>query len=78
MTCISCGMPMRTKEEHAMSDPTKDYCIHCARPDGLMQSYEEKVASMTRFIVNTQGLEENAARETAKTLLAKQPAWQHR
>jgi len=56
--CIACGMPMLTPQEFAMGDPTKDYCVHCARPDGSMQSYDEKLASMTAFIVKTQGLAE--------------------
>ena len=54
-SCIACGMPMKTKEEFALGDENKDYCIYCARPDGTMQSYEEKLDSMTNFIVKTQG-----------------------
>lgn len=73
--CIACGMPMKTKTDFAMEDEKKDYCVHCARPDGTMQSYEEKLDSMSRFIVKTQGLDENVARKSAKGLLAKLPAW---
>ena len=40
-TCIACGMPMKTKEDFAMGDESKDYCKYCTRPDGIMQSYEE-------------------------------------
>ena len=40
-TCISCGMPMRTVEEHAAADPSKDYCHNCAREDGQMKSYDD-------------------------------------
>lgn len=74
-TCIACGMPMKTKEEFAMGDETKDYCLYCARPDGTMQSYEEKLKSMTGFIVKTQGLDEQAAQKAAEGMLAKLPAW---
>ncbi|MBM7869013.1 hypothetical protein JOC70_000482 [Clostridium pascui] len=73
--CIACGMPMKTKTDFAMGDEEKDYCVHCARPDGTMQSYEEKLDSMSRFIVKTQGLDDNVARKSAKGLLAKLPAW---
>src|SRR5207245_1314483 len=41
MSCISCGMPLRTDEDHAAGDPTKNYCKHCARPDGSLKSYDE-------------------------------------
>ncbi|HVO37849.1 MAG TPA: zinc ribbon domain-containing protein [Spirochaetia bacterium] len=77
-TCIACGMPMSKPEDFARGDVTKDYCIHCARPDGTMQSYTEKLESLTRFIIRTQGLEENAARLGAKTMMERLPAWQNR
>jgi len=77
-TCIACGMPMSRPEDFAMGDVTRDYCVHCARPDGTMQSYGEKLESLTRFIVKTQGLQENAARLGAKTMMERLPAWQGR
>lgn len=49
--CIACGMPMNTPSEFAMGDTSKDYCVHCARQDGSMQSFEEKRLSLTDFIV---------------------------
>ncbi|MGE5583525.1 MAG: zinc ribbon domain-containing protein [Bacillota bacterium] len=75
-TCIACGMPMNKPEEFAMGDTSKDYCVYCARPDGTMQSYEEKLESMTGFIVETQGFDEKAAREAAEAMMRKLPAWQ--
>lgn len=33
---------------------------------------------MTMFMAQSQGLDENAAREAAKTMMAKMPAWQDR
>ncbi len=74
-TCIACGMPMKAKEDYAMGDENKDYCRYCARQDGSMQSYEEKLTSMTDFIVRTQGLDKEAAEEAAKGMMEKLPAW---
>ena len=74
-TCIACGMPMKTKDDFAMGDESKDYCKFCARPDGTMQNYEEKLEGMMEFIVKTQGLGRNAAGEAAKDMMAKLPAW---
>ncbi|MBC8062448.1 MAG: zinc ribbon domain-containing protein [Clostridiaceae bacterium] len=73
--CIACGMPMETQKDFAMGDEQKDYCIYCARPDGSMQSYEEKLESMTGFIIRTQGLDKNAAKQVANSMLVKLPAW---
>lgn len=77
-TCIACGMPMEKAEDFAGSDQSKDYCLHCAKDDGTMRSYEETLLGMTAFIVNSQGLDESAAKETAKTMMANLPAWQGR
>jgi len=73
--CIACGMPMESPAEHAGADPDKDYCLYCARPDGSMQSYEERLESMTSFIMKSEGRNEESARQKAANWLAKQPAW---
>ncbi len=73
--CIACGMPMKAASDFAMGDEQKDYCRFCAREDGTMQSYSEKLEGMAQFIVRTQGLDKNVALNTAKTIMAKLPAW---
>lgn len=73
--CIACGMPMNTTADFAMGDTQKDYCVHCARPDGSMQSYEEKLDSLTSFLIRTQGLDKQVAVNTARSMMAKLPAW---
>ena len=74
--CIACGMPMKSIEEHAMSDTRKDYCIHCACPDGSMQSFEEKRESLTGFIIKAQGFDKSVAQQSAESMMKKLPAWQ--
>ena len=74
-TCIACGMPMSVPEDFAAGDVTRDYCRHCARPDGTMQSYPEKLASFSAFLVKTQGLDAEAARVTAMDIMSRLPAW---
>lgn len=76
--CIACGMPMNKKEDYAMGDENKDYCIYCMKPDGSMQSYEEKLESTAVFIVKTQGIDKEAARLSAKDIMSKLPAWKNR
>lgn len=73
--CIACGMPMVEKSDYAMGDESKDYCKYCAREDGSMQSYEEKLNGMAEFLVRTQGLDITAALKAAQSSLAKLPAW---
>jgi hypothetical protein len=76
--CIACGMPMVEKEDFALGDTSKSHCRYCARGDGSMQSYEEKLEGMTAFITRTQGLDPAAAREAARAGMAKLPAWKGR
>ena len=73
--CIACGMPMTKPEDYPNQDESKDYCIYCARPDGSMQSYPEKLEGTADFLVKTQGLDKKAAHEAAIRILAKLPAW---
>ncbi len=73
--CISCGMPLRKRQDYPLGDTTKDYCVHCARPDGTLKSYREALEGMAGFIVKTQGLDETAAREAARRMMATMPAW---
>jgi len=74
--CIACGMPMKNASDYAMGDETKNYCVHCARPDGSMQSFEEKKKGMTGFIIKTQGLAYEAAEGVALSMMKKLPAWE--
>ncbi len=73
--CISCGMPMTETSDFAQGDTSKDYCLYCAKPDGSMQSYPEKLKGTTEFLIRTQGLDQEAAAQLAKRTLAKLPAW---
>ena len=75
-TCIACGMPMMEKANFAMGDESKDYCVHCAKEDGSMNSFEEQKANMTGFIIKTQGLACEAAESAALAAMKKLPAWQ--
>ena len=74
--CVACGVPMNSAADFAMNDTNKDYCVHCARPDGSMQSFEEKRESLTNFIIKTQGLDKGVALYTAESMMKKLPAWQ--
>lgn len=74
-TCIACGMPMTKPSDFALGDESKDYCKYCVRSDGSMQSYPEKLEKTVEFLIRTQGLDPQAARQLAIRTLAKLPAW---
>lgn len=76
--CKACGMPMTRQSDHACDDPARDYCVHCARPDGAMQSYDEKLESLTAFMAASRNMDEASARNAAKEHLAALPAWAER
>lgn len=73
--CIACGMPMNQISDFPGGDTQKNYCVHCSRPDGSMQSFEEKKASAINFIIKTQGFDEKAAEKIAESNMRKLPAW---
>ncbi|MEO3944636.1 zinc ribbon domain-containing protein [Gorillibacterium sp. CAU 1737] len=74
--CIACGMPMKSLSDYAMEDEKKDYCRHCSRPDGTMQSYSEKLQSFVKLIIKTQGLDIQVATTSAKAMMMRLPAWE--
>ena len=76
--CVSCGMPMEKPEHYPLEDESKDFCLHCAREDGSMKSYDEALAGMSEFIVRTQGLDQEAARDMARFHMSRMPAWRDR
>lgn len=75
--CISCGMPMTKLSDYPLEDESKEYCKYCARPDGSMQSYPEKLEGTLEFLIRTQGLDPKAARQLAVRTMAKLPAWKN-
>ena len=77
-TCIACGMPMTKPEDHAQGDLAKPYCLHCVGAGGGMRTYEEALAGMTAFMVQSQGLAPEAAEAAVKEMMARLPAWKDR
>ncbi|MCL1901018.1 MAG: zinc ribbon domain-containing protein [Firmicutes bacterium] len=75
--CIACGMPMKEKKDFAMGNESKDYCVHCAKEDGSMRSFEEQKEGMTDFIIKTQGLDRKAAESAALSMMKNLPAWKN-
>jgi len=77
-SCIACGMPLERPEDHAMGDPSKDYCRHCARPDGSLRSYDEAIEATSQWMIRTQGLAPEVAKAMAIDMLRDLPAWKSR
>jgi hypothetical protein len=73
--CIACGMPLNNVSAFAINDETKNYCVHCARPDGSMKSFDEIKEGMTYFIIKTQGLSREAAESAALSVMKNFPVW---
>jgi hypothetical protein len=69
-------MPLQSAEDYPNGNTELDYCVHCARPDGSMRSYDEALEGMTQFMVRTQGIDEGVARGVAADMMSKLPAWQ--
>lgn len=69
---------MKDPSDFPLGDRSKDYCVHCAHPDGTMQTYEEKLESLSNFIVKTQGLDRKVAIDAARNMMANLPAWKNK
>jgi uncharacterized glyoxalase superfamily protein PhnB len=74
-TCMSCGMPMMKIEDFGGGSPANIYCVHCTHRDGSLKSWEEAVEGLTGFMMETQGLDREAAAAKAREHLGKMPAW---
>lgn len=73
--CISCGMPLRSKDDYPAEDTTKEFCRHCADENGNLKPFEQAVEGMAHFIMKMQGINFDKAKEQAHQTLVKNPAW---
>jgi AcrR family transcriptional regulator len=75
--CESCGMPMERPEQFGGGRIDNRYCVFCTDSEGNLKSFSEKLTDFTRFTMARMGMDEDKARELARTELLRQPAWQH-
>jgi len=74
-SCKSCGLDFLNPEDHALGDVHNEYCTYCTNPDGSLKSYEEVLALIAEEFVESQGIDKEAAKEMAREVMAKLPAW---
>ena len=73
--CICCGMPMNKKNDFAMGDESKDYCVYCAKEDGSMKSFDEAVEGMAEYMSESEKIYKNFARKKVLEYMKSMPAW---
>ena len=73
--CICCGMPMNKKNDFAMGDESKDYCVYCAKEDGSMKSFDETVEGMAEYMSESEKIDKNFARKKVLEYMKSMPAW---
>lgn len=73
--CICCGMPMNKKNDFAMGDESKDYCVYCAKEDGSMKSFDEAVEGMVEYMSESEKIDKNFARKKVLEYMKSMPAW---
>jgi hypothetical protein len=78
VACASCGFPLRQTTDFAMGDPTSPYCAACVDHLGRLRSYDEILEMNVRYLESNQGIDRQAARHLAATLMADLPAWKDR
>ena len=73
--CICCGMPMNKKNDFAMGDESKDYCVYCAKEDGSMKSFDEAGEGMAEYMSESEKIDKNFARKKVLEYMKSMPAW---
>ncbi len=73
--CICCGMPMNKKNDFAMGDESKDYCVYCAKEDGSMKSFDEAVEGMAEYMSESEKIDKNFARKKVLEYMKSMSAW---
>lgn len=73
--CICCGMPMNKKNDFAMGDESKDYCVYCAKEDGSMKSFDEAVEGMAEYMSESEKIDKNFARKKVLEYMKSMLAW---
>lgn len=73
--CICCGMPMNKKNDFAMGDESKDYCVYCAKENGSMKSFDEAVEGMAEYMSESEKIDKNFARKKVLEYMKSMPAW---
>ena len=73
--CICCGMPMNKKNDFAMGDESKDYCVYCAKEDGSMKSFDEAVEGLADYMSESEKIDKNFARKKVLEYMKSMPVW---
>jgi len=68
-------MPMNKKNDFAMGDESKDYCVYCAKEDGSMKSFDEAVEGMAEYMSESEKIDKNFARKKVLEYMKSMPAW---
>ncbi|RKS87534.1 putative zinc ribbon protein [Orbus hercynius] len=76
--CIACGMPMTKIADYPSYDISRNYCKYCAKSDGTMKTFNEKLADLTLRYTQYHSMNYAVAKQTATVILKKLPAWKHK
>ena len=74
-TCESCGMLMIDIADFAAKNRYARHCRYCTNAEGMLQSVQERLTRFTKFLMEEEGLSEEAAKEAAIARMRKMPAW---
>lgn len=74
-TCTSCGMQMKTTEDHPVGHADSEWCKYCATPTGKLQSFDDRLANFTQWSMKKDGLPHDEAVQKARHYMSQMPAW---
>jgi len=74
--CATCGMPLKKKEDFALSDENSQFCAYCVNPDGSVKSGEEIFNGGVQFFLGALGGEKKFAERITRKNMSQLPYWQ--
>ncbi|HOO97713.1 MAG TPA: hypothetical protein PKV16_08910 [Caldisericia bacterium] len=69
--CKSCGRVIK-------GDANAEYCSNCLDENGNVKDYNDVTKDLSKYLTETQGLDESAAINAAKAIASSQPHWKRK
>jgi len=71
--CKVCGMPLQKPEDYPNANTNLEWCKYCGTEESI-HHYDQLVKGMSKFMQESQGMNEDEADKAAKATIDNSPA----